>query len=136
LNPNVCGGYMSFEVTSDVQAWSSGTTANNGWVVLPWPNGGDGWGISMSESATERDRPRLRVYYSPSIVIRSITRGSTSATIQFTGPPNTSCTVRRSATVNGTYTGIGPATIQPDGTASFIDNSPLPGQAFYRISSP
>jgi len=42
----------------------------------------------------------------------------------------------RSGTVNGTYTSIGTATTQPDGTGSFTDNAPLPQQAIYRISFP
>jgi hypothetical protein len=139
LTPNVCGGFMSFEMTPDVAAWSSGVRANYGWAILPWTGGGDGWGVSLSETATERERPQLRIFYTPgapSLVIRSISRGISSATIQFTGAPSTQYTIVRSGTVNGTYVSIGTATTQPDGTGSFTDNAPLAGQAFYRISFP
>src|SRR5207247_2306403 len=95
LNPNVCGGFQPFDVTSDVQTWASGARANYGWAILPWTNGGDGWGISMSESATERERPQLRVYYTPGILITSIVRGPTSATIKFTGEVGKTYTIQR-----------------------------------------
>jgi hypothetical protein len=139
LNPNVCGGFMSFEMTPDVSAWSSGSRANYGWAILPWTGGGDGWGVSLSESVTERERPQLRIYYTPgapSIVIRTISRSGASATIQFSGVAGNTYTILRSGTVNGTYTSVGTATAQPDGSASFTDNSSPVGQAFYRISYP
>lgn len=138
-NPNVCGGFMAFDMTTDVAAWSSGARPNYGWAILPWPNGGDGWGVSLSESVTERERPQLRIYYTPgapSIVIRSISRSGASATIQFTGTAGNTYTILRSGTVNGTYTSVGTATAQPDGSASFTDGSSPSGQAFYRISYP
>ena len=141
LNPNVCGGFMSFDVTPDVQTWSSGTRTNYGWAILPWPNGGDGWAVSMSESTEERERPRLRVFYTPGAapvipVIQNIQRTPSTAVITFSGSIGTQYSVLRSATVNGTYTPAGTATVQPGGTATFTDNSPLPGAAFYRISYP
>jgi len=139
LNPNVCGGYMSFEVTPDAQAWASGSRPNYGWAILPWNGGGDGWAVSMSESIDERERPQLRVYYSGVTApthISSISRGASSATIQFTGPASTSFTVQRATVVTGPYSGIGPATTDGSGNATFTDNSPPGGQAFYRISSP
>jgi hypothetical protein len=139
LNPNVCGGFMSFEMTPDVQAWSSVARPNLGWAILPWTGGGDGWGVSLSESVTERERPQLRVFYTPSaptIVIRSISRTGSGATIQFTGTAGNTYTVLRSATVNGTYGSVGTATAQSDGSASFTDNAPPVAQAFYRISYP
>jgi hypothetical protein len=138
-NPNVCGGFMAFDMTTDVAAWSGGVRPNLGWAILPWPNGGDGWGVSLSESANERERPQLRIYYTPSapgIVIRSISRTGPSATIQFTGTAGNTYTILRSGTVNGTYSSVGTATAQPDGSASFTDNAPPAGQAFYRISFP
>jgi hypothetical protein len=138
LNPNVQGGYLSFELTPDVQAWVNGARTNHGWAVLPWPGGGDGWGFSSAEAGTERDRPRLRVYFTVPIVITitKITRGPASATLQFTGPAGAACSVWRAAAVSGPYSIIGPATLQPDGTAAFTDNSPPPGAAFYRVSTP
>ncbi len=143
----VPGGYHTFEMSADVQSWVSGTRPNYGWTILPWPNGGDGWGIQTSEAAptiagvanaTQNDRPRLRVYYTftPVLSITSITRGPTSATINFSGPPSTLLSVRRSGTVTGTYSVIGTATTAGDGTATFTDNSPPAGSAFYRISNP
>jgi hypothetical protein len=137
LNPNVQGGFHSFEVTPDVATWASGTQ-NNGWAILPWAGGGDGWGIGMAESATESVRPRLRVYYSASTDsrIQTISTTPTSVTIQFTGVPSTQYSVQRSADVAGPYGTIGPATTAGDGTASFTDNSPLPTTGFYRLSNP
>jgi len=44
------GAFNSFEVTSDVQAWASGAP-NNGWGIIPWPGGGNGWGFAISEAA-------------------------------------------------------------------------------------
>ncbi|HEX3359121.1 MAG TPA: hypothetical protein VHS31_19235, partial [Tepidisphaeraceae bacterium] len=139
LAPNVCGGFMSFEMTPDVQVWSSGVRPNLGWAILPWTGGGDGWGVSLSESFTERERPQLRVFYTPaapSIVIHSISRDANSATIQFSGVAGNTYTILRSGTVNGTYSSVGTATAQPDGSASFTDNAPPAGQSFYRISFP
>ncbi len=57
-------------------------------------------------------------------------------TIVFTGIVGNTYSVLRAATVNGTYSSIGTATVQPDGSATFTDNSPLPSAAFYRISYP
>jgi hypothetical protein len=136
LTPLFIGGYHSFDMTSDVRAWVSGTQANYGWVGLPWPNGSDGFGFGTAEQATEKNRPQLRVYYIPSIVIRSITRDASTATIVFSGVIGNTYSVLRSGTVTGGYSSIGTATVQPDGSATFTDNSPLPGAAFYRISYP
>jgi hypothetical protein len=136
FKPFVQGGYHSFELTPDVQSWANGTKANYGWAILPWSNGTDGWGIATSEVATERDRPQLRVYYTPPLTITSITRGPTSATLNLLGPAGTVCSVQRAVIVTGPYTTIGPATLQPNGTATFTDNSPPAGAAFYRLSVP
>jgi hypothetical protein len=144
LNPNVQGGFLSYELTADVQAWVSGVRPNYGWVILPWPNGGDGWGFATSEAATERDRPRLRVFFtpgtapvvSPAVFDKYLQRTPTTAVMTFSGTVGITYTVLRSATVNGTYTSVGTATVQPNGKATFTDNAPLPGSAFYRISYP
>jgi hypothetical protein len=136
LNPFVVGGYHSFEMTTDVQAWINGTKPDYGWVGLPWPNGTDGWGIGMSENGTESNRPQLRVFYTPGIYIRSITSAPGSVAIVFTGNIGNTYTVLRSSTVNGAYSSIGTAVVQPDGAATFTDNSPLPAGAFYRVSYP
>jgi hypothetical protein len=139
LNPNVPGGFLTFEVTPDVQAWVSGTQANYGWAILPWPNGGDGWGFGTSESVGETNRPQLRVYYVPSaaatpVTITSITATSGSATIQFTGSPNTTYYVQRATTVTGTYTTINSPTTDGAGHGSYTDSSAPAGAAYYRIS--
>ncbi|MEO5803822.1 MAG: DNRLRE domain-containing protein [Verrucomicrobiota bacterium] len=140
LNPNIEAAFHVFDLTGDVQAWASGTRPNYGWVILPWPNGGDGWGLNTSDAATEIQRPQLRVYYTPgpaAIIIQSITRTATTVTIRFSGEIGTTYTVRRAGTVDGTYVGLIPgATVQPDGIATFTDNSPPAGAAFYRISNP
>lgn len=139
LDPNVCGGYMSFEVTTDVQAWVSGSRPNYGWAVLPWDGGGDGWGVAMSENAEERARPRLRVYFTPGapvITIQTITRTSTSVTITFAGAAGETYNVLRSGNVAGGYTSVGSAVANGSGVATFMDNSPLADAAFYRISFP
>jgi hypothetical protein len=131
----------NIELTADLQAWANGT-ANYGWAVMPWPNGNNGWAFNSSEGSSvtaENTHPKLRVFFSPGappVVIQTISRGPTSATIQLTGPASTGFTVLRSGTVTGTYTSIGTGTTQPDGTASFTDNSPLPNAAFYKISVP
>jgi hypothetical protein len=135
FDPNACGGYENFEVTPDVQAWLSGTRANYGWAILPWDGGGDGWAVSMSESAKAQERPQLRVYYTPPITIASITRGPTSATLQLTGDPTTTYYIQRATSVTGAYGTIGNATTAGDGTVSFTDNSPPAGAAFYRLST-
>jgi hypothetical protein len=136
LTPLICGGYHTFELTADVQSWVSGVRANNGWAIFPWDNGGDGWFISSSETATTKDRPQLRVFFTPSLTISSISRGPGSVTINVIGPAGLTGSVQRSTQVDSGYSTIGPITIQPDGTASLVDNSPPPGQAFYRIKSP
>lgn len=135
LNPNVQAGYLQYELTSDVQTWVSGIRPNYGWAILPWVGGTDGWGFGTSKAALASDRPRLRVFYT-AIVITSITRNPSNAVIQFKSQPNQLCTILRASTVTGTYSSIGTATTAADGTASFTDNSPPAGAAFYRISFP
>jgi hypothetical protein len=137
LRPFVQGGFNSFEVTSDVAAWARGT-ANYGWAIIPWLDGGDGWGIDLSESADEKNRPQLRVFYSinSNVEIGPLSVTPTSVTVQFTGVPDTSYSVQRSADVAGPYGTIGSATTTGTGSATFTDNSPLPGTGFYRISNP
>ena len=138
LTPFAQGGFNAFELTDDVRLWVSGARANYGWAILPWTNGADGWFFGTAQNGTAINRPELRVYFTPGVfvVINSINRGPTSATLQLTGPASTGFTVLRSGTVNGTYTSVGSGTTLGDGTASFTDNSPLPGAAFYRISIP
>ncbi len=136
LNPNVCGGFMSFDVTPDVQAWANNTRPNYGWAILPWRNGGDGWAVSMSESLDERERPRLRVFYTPGLMILSLTRNGANATLQFVGPAGVSCSVQRATSLNGPFTTLGTVSTQADGTAAFTDNAAPGNAAFYRVSIP
>jgi len=122
-------------LTSDVQAWANGSP-NYGWAIMPWPGGTDGWGVASAEATVVETRPQLRVYYL-AVLIQSVARTPTDATITFTGPtPGSVCTVYRSATVDGTYTGIGTATVQPNGIGTYTDSALLPGAAFYRVSYP
>ncbi len=65
LFPNVQGGFNSFDVTVDVQAWVSGQMPNYGWAFLPWTNGTDGWGFVSSDGTLESERPELRVFFTP-----------------------------------------------------------------------
>jgi len=64
LNPNAEAGFNTFDVSKDIEAWVVDGETNNGWAILPWNLGTDGWGIQTSE-ATEAFRPKLRVYYTP-----------------------------------------------------------------------
>jgi len=57
LDPNAQAGFLSYELTDDVKSWVSGARPNYGWAILPWPNGGGGWGFATSEGATVRGRP-------------------------------------------------------------------------------
>jgi len=141
LNPDVQGGFNSFELTADVQAWSLGTRTNYGWVIVPWPGGGNGWGISTSENADEINRPQLRIYYTPAVAGETITLLPLTVTpnnvqVQFTGTVGKTYSILRSAALDGTWTGIGSATVGADGKGTFSDTAPLPAGGFYRISSP
>jgi hypothetical protein len=141
LNPNVQAAFLSFEMTADVQNWSSSTRTNYGWVVVPWPGGGDGWGFGTAEQGLEQNRPRLRVYYTPGAVTPQIvafppTVTATSVVIRFSGAPNTPHSILRSGTLTGQFTSIGTASTGLDGTGTFTDSAPLPDSAFYRISNP
>ncbi|XZE55325.1 DNRLRE domain-containing protein [Planctomycetaceae bacterium SH139] len=62
-NPNVQGGFHDWDVTADVQDWVNGVRGNNGWAILPWLNGTDGWGFQASEATIEAERPRLEIYW-------------------------------------------------------------------------
>lgn len=66
LSPLVRSGNNPFLVTSDLQAWVNGE-ANNGWAILPWTGGTNGWFINSSDAA-EHLRPQLRVVYTPPVV--------------------------------------------------------------------
>lgn len=126
----------NIEITADVQAWASGLQANNGWAIMPWPNGNNGWAFNAADNTWVATRPLLRVYYSPAPVINSITRGATTATLDLTGPAGAGFTVWRATTVTGTYVNIGTGSFTGGGTGSFPDNAPPADAAFYRVSTP
>jgi hypothetical protein len=142
LVPNEQGGYHAFEVTADVQNWANSTLPNYGWGILPWPKGSDGWGIDTSESASEASRPQLVIYYTlvnsgpaqPKLL--PLTVSSTQVQVKFSGTIGTTYTVWRTASLGGTWSSIGTAMVGSDGTATFMDNAPLPTAAYYRLSNP
>jgi hypothetical protein len=138
LNPNVQGGWNTFDLTSDVQRWANGTP-NYGWAVLPWPYGGDGWAFYTADNATVATRPQLRVYYSLTapIMKTAVVTGTppTSVQVTFEGEPGKTYEVLRSPAAAGTgvsWTKRGEATVDGNGNASFVDSSPLSDGAFYR----
>jgi hypothetical protein len=59
------GGWNTFDVTRDIQSWINEPSDNNGWAILPWLDGSNGWGIHSSESPALRERPMLSVFYTP-----------------------------------------------------------------------
>lgn len=135
LDPNVQGGYNTFDVTTDVQMWANGTN-NYGWAVLPWPYGGDGWAFYTADNATVALRPQLRVYYSYSAAVMLMpVVSSSSVQVKFLGEIGKTYTVVRRAVAAGTgaWTTLGTATVDEGGTATYTDNSPLPDAAFYRV---
>lgn len=140
LNPDVQAAYLSFELTSDVQAWTLGTRPNYGWAVLPWPNGGNGWGFATAEATVERNRPQLRVFYTANagnnIVMLTPVWSPSSVQVSFTATVGNTYSVLRAPSVTGPWTPIGSATVQPNGTGTFTDNSPLAGAAFYIVRDP
>lgn len=139
LNPLVQGGFHSYEVTTDVQSWVDGALANNGWVVMPWTGGTDGWGFGSSETTVEINRPQLRVYYTaapPSVVMLPPAVGASSVQINFNGAANEAYYVLRAPAVTGPWTTNGTATTSSNGSATYTDNAPLPGGAFYRAYHP
>jgi hypothetical protein len=72
-NINLLGGVVSFDVTADLQLWSSNNTLSlRGWLIHPdsVALGGntvsgqtDGWWFDSSEAGTVANRPRLTVTY-------------------------------------------------------------------------
>ncbi|MCY2977030.1 MAG: DNRLRE domain-containing protein, partial [Planctomycetota bacterium] len=59
------GGWNTFDVTRDVQSWVNNSSNNNGWAIVPWINGDNGWGIQSSETGLVNERPQLRVFFTP-----------------------------------------------------------------------
>lgn len=95
LAPLVQGSYTPYDVTADVQGWVRGTLANNGWAILPWAGGSDGWFFGSSEILIESSRPTLKVFYTaPGITVTptsglftSETGATSTFTVQLSTPP-------------------------------------------------
>ena len=142
LAPNVQAAFHSFEVTTDVQAWARGARPNHGWVILPWVDAGDGWGFGTSEQAEERNRPQLRVFYTPGgveperAVLQMPVYAAGSVVLTFSGDVDRTYSIRRVEALGGAWVTIGTATVGAGGTATFTDSSPLPGAAFYQVVYP
>jgi hypothetical protein len=148
LNPDVQGTLNQLDVTSDVQAWANGTLANNGWALLPWPNGSNAW-ISRSSKFVslvdplnpDAEHPRLRVFYTAGVfavpaVIQTLTVSPIQVQVPFTGTAGLTYTVLRASSVTGPWNNVGSATVNGSGIATFNDNAPLSGGAFYRVVYP
>jgi hypothetical protein len=148
LNPDVQGTVNSYEVTTDLQAWANGTLPNNGWVILPWVNGSNGWFSRSSKFVSLVDPlkpqiecPRLRVFYTTGViitpaVIQSLGVSPTQVQVPFTGTAGKTYTILRASAVTGPWGSIGTATVTGGGTATFTDASPLSAGAFYRVVYP
>lgn len=148
LAPDVQGTINTYEVTSDVQAWASGSRTNYGWAILPWPGGSNGWGIRSSEWSNfvypddpNRERPRLRVYYTltDSVgqpVMHKVTISPNQVQVPFTGTVGKTYTILRAQDPTGPWSTVGTAPVGSDGTGSFTDSAPLSGRAFYRAVYP
>ena len=112
LTPNAEAGFNTFDVTVDVQAWVQGTVANNGWAILPWTLGTDGWGVESSEAAATKNRPELRVSYTPvgvsitptASLVTTESGGSVLLSFALNTPPSADVTIpiRSSDTTEGT----------------------------------
>ncbi len=137
-NPNVCSGMNTIDLTADIQLFANGTP-NYGWVLMPWPYGGDGWFFYGSDNATVGYRPVLRVYYS---LTRPVMRGAvangappTSVAVTFEAEPGKTYDVMRSPAVAApglSWTKVGVATANVNGFATYTDNSPLANGAYYK----
>lgn len=141
LDPDVQGGFLSFDLTADVAAWVGGTLENQGWVIQPFPGGGNGWGFATAEDPIERNHPRLRVYYTAGtpqpteIELGQPIYTATGVQLNFTGAPSMTYRVRRSATIDGQFSDIGPATTDAQGNGAFTDNAAPVTAGFYVIST-
>lgn len=118
LTPLVQGSYNPFDVSADVQAWVRGTLPNNGWAILPWAGGSDGWFFGASDIPIEASRPTLKVFYtSPGISVTptsglftSETGATATFTVQLDTQPAANVTIPLSSddTTEGT---VGPTSL-------------------------
>lgn len=148
LDPDVQGTFNYFDVASDIQAWANGSSPNNGWALLPWTGGANGWFNRSSESVSlvdvlkpEAERPKLRVYFTPPsgpvpAVLKSPLVTGGQVQVPFTGTAGTNYSILRAPAVNGPWAPAGSATVGSDGKAVYIDAAPLPGASFYRVTFP
>lgn len=147
LNPDAQGTINSMDVTKDLQAWASGLRPNYGWVLMPFTNGSNAWISRSAEFVSlvdllkpEAEHPRLRVYYTAGVYaavphVQPLLIAPTQVTVPFTGSVGFTYTVWRSASLTGSWTAIGTATVNSGG-GSYNDLAPLPNGAFYRVSYP
>lgn len=148
LNPTVQGTMNTLEVTTAAQAWADGTLQNNGWAIIPWVGGTDGWGFRSSKwssfvtgYAPEQERPRLRVYFTPGAIaipanIKPLVVSPSLVTVQFTGTAGFSYHIWRASSLDGAWTDLGAVATDGNGNGSFNDNAPLSATAFYRVVYP
>jgi len=117
-DPDVQGGFTPFDVTTDLQAWVRGTQANEGWAILPWPGGTNGWGFITSDAVVEAELPQLRVFFTPpgvtitpqSGLVTSESGGTATFTIELNTAPTADVTIPLSSSNTGEGT-ISPASI-------------------------
>lgn len=130
------------ELTADVQAWVNGSLANNGWAVMPWTNGNNGWAFNSAEATSvtaENTRPQLRVYFTPGpelVNILNISASPSTVQVTFHGATNQLYYVLRAPAVTGSWTTNGTITTGAAGNATYSDNSPLSAGAYYRVYRP
>jgi hypothetical protein len=140
-DPNVQAAMLSFELTPDVQAWVNNSRPNYGWAILPWPSGSDGWGFGTAEQTAAVNRPQLRVYYTPGVVPEVVTLlpplvTPTTVQVSFTGAASQTYSVQRVGALGAAWETRGTIITGADGKATFSDDAPLAGAAFYRVIRP
>ncbi|WP_425614262.1 DNRLRE domain-containing protein [Anatilimnocola sp. NA78] len=81
-NPDAQAGFNVFDVTGDVQSWVSGSLGNNGWAMLPWASGSNGWIFSSSETANINLRPQLTIFHSLVPAVTVTQTGGTTEVVE------------------------------------------------------
>jgi hypothetical protein len=106
VNVNSAGEYVwsSAGLVGDVQAWVSGTSPNNGWVLIGREASANTLKLfASSEHPTAGMRPKLRVWYTSSISTREGSETETNGT-ETTGENETSSTTETEGTTSGSPT--------------------------------